>query len=446
MTTVFAFLFVIAVLIVVHELGHYAVARWCGVKVLRFSVGFGKVLWSRRSGPDQTEWVLSAVPLGGYVKMLDERETQQPISTEDLPRAFNRQPVGKRAAIVVAGPLANFLLAIAVYWVINLTGITAPAARLSAPPVNTLAAQAGITGGESIQSVNQHAVRSWNDVNWLITLAAAEGQPVALKLHGPEGGDRIVTLMTHTTTVDESRLNAAQQLGLELAQAPPYLGAIVSGGAAQQAGLHTGDIVLSINGEKIYSARELLDRIRNNPDKPLKFELERDRIVVNAIVTPRRETNARGETIGRIGAEVAAQFELLQVRYGLLDGLAQAIGYTWQTSVFNLRMLGKLVTGQLSLKNLSGPITIADYAGQTARLGWIQFFSFLAVISISLGVLNLLPIPVLDGGHLLYYLAEISLGRPLSGQAQEIGQWIGIAILLMLMSVALFNDVIRLIH
>ncbi len=449
MTTLFAFLFVLAVLIVVHELGHYWVARWCGVKVLRFSVGFGKPLWIKRWGPDRTEWVLSLIPLGGYVKMLDESEAERPITANELPRAFNRQSVGKRALIVMAGPAANLLLAIAVYWVINLTGIAAPPAKLAPPEPQSLAAQAGIAGDEIISAINDAPVRSWNDVIWFLTLAGSAHDPVKLTLQSATG-TRQVVLSTQTTKLDEVNLSVASQLGLEVSQLAPAVGFVKPDSPAQRAGLQVGDLILAVGETSLRSPRQLVELIRRSPGQPLHLIVQRGADSFALEVTPiaEQETSKNGtmETVGKIGLGPLPQYDLREVRYGLLDGGWQAVQRTWQTAVFNLRMLGQLITGQLSLKNLSGPVTIADYAGQSARLGLGQLFAFLAVISISLGVLNLLPIPTLDGGHLLYYLAEISFGKPLPQQVQEIGQRVGIAVLLMLMSVALFNDIARLIH
>ncbi|TAK91992.1 MAG: RIP metalloprotease RseP [Burkholderiaceae bacterium] len=449
MTTLFAFLFVIAVLIVVHELGHYWVARWCGVKVLRFSVGFGKPLWIKRLGPDQTEWVLSLIPLGGYVKMLDEREAETPIAANELPRAFNRQPVFKRILIVVAGPMANFLLAIAVYWTINLVGITAPPARLAQPAAASIAAQAGVTSGDVIAAINGQTVHSWNDVGWLLTLAAADHDPVMLTLRrGSE--QRQVELPTQSTHLDETSLNVASQLGLNVAELAPVVGSVIANQPAQQAGLLEGDRILAVGDAPVETVRQLIELIRQHPDQALSFAVQRGDESFALNITPQAEQQpmpgGATQTVGKIGAGLAAQYDLELVRFGITDGVVQAVQRTWQTATFNLHMLGKLVRGQLSLSNLSGPVTIADYAGQAVKLGWIQYFALIAAISISLGVLNLLPIPTLDGGHLLYYLAEISLRKPLPQQVQEIGQRVGIALLLMLMSVALFNDIVRLIR
>ncbi len=449
MTTLFAFLFVLAMLIVVHELGHYWVARWCGVKVLRFSIGFGKPLWIKRLGPDRTEWVLSLIPLGGYVKMLDERETEQPITPDEMPRAFNRQPVAKRALIVLAGPAANFLLAITVYWVTNVMGITAPPARLAQPDAQSLAAQAGIEGDETIVAINDDPVRSWNDVIWYLTLAGSAHEAVELKLQNGTGVRQIV-LSTQTTKLDEAHLSIASQLGLEVSQLAPLVGFVKPDSPAQRAGLQEGDLILAVGETSMRSPRQLVELIRRSPGLSLHLIVQRgaDSFALDVTPVAEQETqqNQSVETVGKIGLQPRPQYDLREVRYGLLDGGWQAVQRTWQTSFFNLRMLGQLVSGQLSLKNLSGPVTIADYAGQSARLGLGQLFAFLAVISISLGVLNLLPIPTLDGGHLLYYLAEISFGKPLPLRVQEIGQRVGIAVLLMLMTVALFNDIARLIN
>lgn len=446
MNTIFAFLLALAILIIVHELGHFLMARWCGVKVLRFSIGFGKPLWIGRWGKDQTEWVVAAIPLGGYVKMLDEQEAQQPIAENELSRAFNRQPVLKRIAIVIAGPFANFVLALIFYFVINLIGFQAPEARVARISENNQTAHTAIPNGSLIQKINGRSVHSWNDVQSWLAEAAADRDPAVLELLTPDQRLYTVSLSTRSVVLDENQADAATQLGLHLAEQAPLFGAIVSGSPAQESDLRPGDKVLSVNNEPIDSVAQLLELIRSSATQPLDIQIMRDKQKMVRRVIPHGEKDAHGEIIGKIGASIIPQYSSILIRYNLIEAMRQAGIQLIQMGWFNLRMLGKILSGQLSLKNLSGPLTIADYAGQTAQRGWVQYINFLALISLSLGILNLFPVPLLDGGHLLYYLAEIALGRPLSIRVQEAGQRVGLALLLLLMSIALFNDITRFLH
>lgn len=443
--TVMAFLLALGVLIVFHELGHYLVARWAGVKVLRFSVGFGRVLWSRRFGRDATEWAISAFPLGGYVKMLDEREA--PVAPEELPRAFNRQPVGRRFAIVAAGPIANLLLAILLYWALFIHGVTALRPIIGDVPPNTPAAVSGFTRGDTIVSVDGEAVRSWQDVRWLMLDAAVEGREVALGV--ANGMTRVLPMRGLTPEDLEGDFLAKLGLNLFEPNLPPVVETVIDGGPAQAAGLQAGDRIVAVAGKPVSQWREVVAQVRASPGKPLTLIVERGGSTQALTLTP----NAVRENGTLVGKALAAprtdpslaKTLLVDVRYPVGAALLKAIEKTWDTSVFSLKMLGKMLTGDVSWKNLSGPLTIADYAGQTANLGLVPYLTFLALISISLGVLNLLPIPVLDGGHLMYYIAEIVRGRPVSERALAIGQQVGIALLLTLMIFALFNDITRLL-
>jgi regulator of sigma E protease len=444
-----AFVVALGVLIVVHEFGHYLVARRVGVKVLRFSVGFGKPLLSRRFGADGTEWVLAAFPLGGYVKMLDEREA--PVPPDELHRAFNRLPVGRRALVVVAGPIANLLLAILLYWVLFVGGVTEMRPILAAPPSGTLAAQAGIEDGDEVRSVSGVTVTTLQDFRWQLMKLLADRQPVRLEVLNQRGEIDFRNLPTDT--VDASSLDAdfVRNLGV-LPYQPnfkPLIGAVAAGSVAEAAGLSAGDLVLSIDGMPISTWMQLASAIRQSPEKPIRFGLVRGGMSMDVQVIPKAVDEA-GRTVGRIGINVGDQPEIrarmmVEVRLGPLDAALRAIDQTWDTSIFSLRMIGRMLTGEQSWRNISGPVTIADYAGQSARLGLDQYLKFLALISISLGVLNLLPIPVLDGGHLLYYFLEVIKGGPLSERAMEIGQQIGIGLLALLMAFAFFNDINRLI-
>jgi len=438
--TILAFLLALGPLIVVHELGHFAVARACGVKVLRFSLGFGRVLVRWHWGRDGTEWALSAIPLGGYVKMLDEREA--PVAPAELPRAFNRQNVWKRIAIVVAGPLANFLLAIVLYWGLFLHGLPDVRAVVGNVVAGSPAAQAGFAADEAIVAVGGQSVVTWNDARWILLEAAVDRARVpvqTLTLGGALRERRLDLSGLESEAVDKDFMQA---VGFEIRRSlRPVVGLVVPRGVADRAGLRPDDIVRAINEEPVDKGwQQIVAQIRASPDQPLVFDVERNRQPVRITLTPERV--AEGDRIfGRIGVGPG---DMVEVRYGAWTGLQRAVARTWEVSVFSLRMLGKMLIGEVSLKNLSGPVTIADYAGKSAQAGWVPFLLFLALISISLGVLNLLPIPLLDGGHLLYYVVEIVKGSPVSERVMEVGQQFGMAVLFVLMAFALYNDMVRL--
>lgn len=445
-TTVLAFLVTLGVLIVIHEYGHYWVARRCGVKVLRFSIGFGRPLVRAVRGPDRTEWVVAAIPLGGYVRMLDERDDDVgPIATADLPRAFNRQPVGRRIAIVLAGPLANLLLAVGVYWGLNVVGVMEPKAVVAAPSADSPAERAGFVRGDLVLAIDDEPVRSWNELNWLVLQRAVDRRAFDVRVQGANGVTRELRLDLSELTKEDTESNPMPRVGLAPYAGPPRVGRLADGGAAQRAGLAPGDRVLEIDRRPIASARELIDAIRRSPGRELELLIERDGRTRVVAVTPTRIVDDSGQTVGRIGAEVGDRPELVKVRYGPIESVGLAVERTWDTAIFSLRMLGKMITGEASWKNLSGPVTIADYAGKTASIGIVAYLSFLALVSISLGVLNLLPIPMLDGGHLLYYLVEILKGSPPAEWVVEWGQRAGIGVLVLLTALALYNDLTRLL-
>ena len=443
------FALALGLLILVHEMGHYLVARWCGVKVLRFSIGFGKPLLVRRAGRDGTEWALAAFPLGGYVKMLDEREG--PVAAEELHRAFNRQSVYRRFAVVAAGPLANFLLAIVLYWGLSVAGTDELLSRVALSDTPAIAQAAGVRDGDLVVAVDAEPVRSWQELRWVLLRHALDSGAVVLRVRTLEDVDAFRRLDLAGVAIDEGNTDLIARIGLKpwRPQIPPVIGRIAANSAAERAGMQGGDRVLTIAGAPIESWTELVRVVRNSPDRALAFELDRDGRVVVLEVTPEAAEEG-GERIGRIGVGVAepapggvAMFG--EVRYGVFEGLSRAVAQTWDTSVLSLKMIGRMLTGEISWKNLSGPVTIADYAGQTAQLGWSHYLKFIALISISLGVLNLLPIPVLDGGHLLYYTVEIIKGGPIPERVMEVGQQIGLALLVMLMAFAFYNDINRLI-
>jgi len=443
--TILWFLVAIGILVVVHEFGHYLAARLAGVKVLRFSLGFGKPLVSRRFGRDQTEWTLSALPFGGYVKMLDEREGEVPAA--EAHRSFNRATVWRRIGIVIAGPTANFLLAIVFYWALFLNGMPALKPLIGEPPAGTPAAHAGLTAGDEIRRVNGADTPSFQDLRLNLLRAGVAGDPIELEL----ADGRSVRLDAPPMDTENLERDTLRPLGIVRYDPviAPVIGQVLPDGAAARAGFRSGDRLIAANGEAVANWQDWVQRVRQHPAQPLRIEFERQGQRGELTVVPDAVDEA-GQRIGKIGAgpkvdEAVLATLMTEVRYGPVDALWQGAMKTWDMSLFTLEMMGRMVLGQVSWKNLSGPLTIADYAGQSASLGWISFVGFLALVSVSLGVLNLLPIPLLDGGHLMYYVAEVFTGRPVSERTMEIGGRIGMALLLLLMSFALFNDLQRLI-
>ncbi len=444
-TKLLAFLVVLGVLVVFHELGHYWVARWCGVKVLRFSIGFGRVLWSRRVGVEGTEWALSAVPLGGYVKMLDEREGV--VADADLPRAFNRQGVWTRIAIVAAGPIANLLLAVLLFAGTYVYGIPGQRASLSDPPANTPAAAAGVRDGDLVVAVDGTPVGSWQDLRWRL-LRASGASDAALEIERPDGSRLTRSMPLVSLAGADWEGNFMSTLGLRADLGAPVIDEVVPDKPAARAGLRAGDRIVAIDGAPVRSPAEVAAKTNARLGGDLVFRITRDGAERDVTITTEVAEQA-GRKVGIAGVRLKvdpaiAERLAVTVRYGVIDALGQGVRKTWELATFTLRMLGRIVTGEASLKNISGPITMADFAGQSAQAGTLVFIGYLALISISLGVLNLLPVPLLDGGHLLYYFAEIIKGSPVSDRAFEVGQRIGMAMLAVLMALALFNDLSRL--
>jgi len=445
-----AFAVVLGVLIVVHELGHYLAARWCGVKVLRFSVGFGRILWKKEFGKDRTEWTLSAFPLGGYVKMLDEREGE--VAADEAGRAFNRQGVGRRSIIVAAGPLANFALAIALYWAVFMVGSQELLPIFGTPPEGTPAAMAAVQNGEQVRRVDGQSVATWNELRWVLMQKAVEQESVELEMIDARGEISIRRLYLAAAGEQGWEGDALERLGVRFYRPdmPPVIGKLVAGGPGAKAGLQAGDRVLAVDGEAVATWMAFVAKVREAAGRSLRLEV--DRGGVNATVDVFSEAiSESGRKVGKIGVAVAETEASKRdvrtfVRYGFVEAGRRALVETWDKSVFSLVMMGKMLTGEVSWKNLSGPVTIADYAGQSARLGLDYYLKFMALVSISLGVLNLLPIPVLDGGHLLYHMIEVVRRRPLSERAMEIGQQVGMSILFALMAFAFFNDLTRLFN
>ncbi len=451
MLTIVAFIVALGVLIAVHEYGHYRVAVACGVRVLRFSVGFGRPLlrWQRQGSP--TEFVIGAFPLGGYVRMLDEREA--PVAPEERHLAFNTQPLRARAAIVAAGPLANLLLAVLLYAAVNWGGVDEPKAVLASPVADSIAQQAGLHGGELVLAAalgegELEPVRSFEDLRWTLTRGALDGENVRLQLQPARGSTpRELVLPLAQIDVREADAQLFRKIGIVGPWTSPVLGELVADGAAARAGLRQGDLVLRLGASDVVDGSQLRELIRaggrSGKTQAQAWRIERDGRQIDLMVQPDVVQEADGP-VGRIGAYVGTAPELVNVRYGALEGLWKGAERTWEVSVLTLRMMGRMVIGEASIKNLSGPLTIADYAGRSASMGLTQYLAFLALISVSLGVLNLLPLPVLDGGHLMYYLWEALTGRSVSDAWMERLQRGGVVVLLLMMSIALFNDLTRL--
>ena len=457
LTTLLSFFVTLGILITFHELGHYWVARWCGVRVLRFSVGFGKVL-IKRVDKNGTEWALSAIPLGGYVKMLDQDDlaptkgvqasasnsSQLAVDkTETDPRgsSFQSQPVSRRFAIVAAGPLFNLLLAVLLYAGINLAGTQEPEAILAQPTMNSAAAQAGLQGGDKIIAINQIPVASWPQLRWNLLQLLADGGETQITVE--QGGAQLNRTLKLPTLADPSQADPMRDLGLGLASGPPFIRGIVPGSVAQRVGLEPQDRIIRIGVIDRPDTGTLVRTIQQHADREIVIEVERGQQILKFSLIPTPHTLDNGQVVGRAGIQIGADVAMIKVSYGPIDSLIQGAVKTFDTAWFSLRMMGRMITGEVSLKNISGPVTIADYAGQSAKIGWAAYIAFLALVSVSLGILNLLPIPMLDGGHLLYYLLEMVRGKPVSENVMEWGHKIGLTLLAGLMGLALFNDFIR---
>ena len=449
--TLLAFIVALGSLIVFHELGHYLVARWCGVKVLRFSVGMGKIVWSRRVGPDQTEWAISMLPLGGYVKMLDGRETDvSGLPPEELKREFTRQNVWRRIAIVAAGPLANFLIAIVLFAGLYMHGIEEPSSKISVRAtvdnIASAAAQAGLHNGDTITVINGRQIAAWSDLRWEIIQAAVDKTAARIEAERPGQGHYSLVLPASALSALDLEGDVLGKLGLGVSRPAPVLEEVPAGGAADRAGLRKGDLVVAVDGKPVADGLAFIELIRPSAGKTMLVTVRRNGAQLELPVTPTAEKGPKGTvTVGKINAYVAQVPDMINVVSTPIAAVGKAGVKVWDTSVMTLKMIGKMIVGQVSWKNVTGPITIADYAGQTARIGAVSYLSFIAFISISLGVMNLLPIPVLDGGLLLYYSLEVLTGRPVPERFGEIAQRVGVGLLVTLMVLAVFNDIARLL-
>jgi regulator of sigma E protease len=446
--TLFYFLVAISVLVSFHEFGHFWIARKAGVKVLRFSIGFGKVLWSYQKNPAATEYVLSAIPLGGYVKMVDEREGE--VSEADLPFAFNRQSLFARTVIVAAGPVFNLILAVALFWSVLVIGETGIKPILGAVEQGTLAAAAGFVGGDEIVSVNDKVTPTWTEAISVLVSAALDGeQSIKVAVKNVDDQQTIKTLNL-TDKDSENPEVLYQRLGFKpwSPKLQPIIGKVLPDSAAVAAGLQQGDLVVSADDTVINDWMQWVTYVKSHPDVGIKLVIERDGIRLPATITP-KSVKIGQNTEGKVGASVYIPEELMKsvsVEYSLspLAAIPVALETTYYYSVTSLKMMGKMLIGKASVENLSGPISIAQYAGQSATMGLTPFIKYMALVSVSLGILNLLPIPVLDGGHLLFFAIEGIKGSPVSERAQIFFQQIGIALLVSLMALAMFLDIERL--
>lgn len=446
--TLFYFIVALAVLIVFHEFGHFWAARRLGVKVIRFSLGFGKPIWTYRKAPNTTEFIVGALPLGGYVKMVDEREGE--VAPADLPYAFNRQPLLRRVAIVFAGPLFNFVLAILIYWAIFLFGETGLRPILGPVAQETLAAQSGFREGDEIVAVDGQPTPIWNVAISEVLEKVMEEEPIAVTVMGSSGEKRELTL-TVPREVAQKPETLYRSLGFRPwePELPPVIERVEPGGAAAAAGLRGGDRVISVEGAPVRNWKEWVDAVRSHPGLPMRAVIERDGARITLEISPRAVTSPEGQ-VGQIGAAARVPEEVsdsmkAEYRLGFFPAFTAAVGKTAEYSALTLKTMGRMLVGKAGIENLSGPISIAQYAGQSARVGLNQFMKFLAIVSISLAVLNLLPIPVLDGGHLMFYAIEAVKGSPVSDRTQAVFQNIGLFILLCLMSLAFIMDIERLL-
>lgn len=445
--TIFAFILAIGVLVAVHEWGHFIVARAVGVKVLRFSIGFGRKLYGWTSSKSETEYRIAWLPLGGYVKMLDEREG--PVAEEDLHRAFNRQVLWKRVVVVLAGPAMNFVFALVAYWFVFMVGVTGFKPVIDEVPAHSRAYEAGMRAGDEVLRVDGKTVDTFSDLRASLLEGALAGESLTLEIRRGEL-NRNLRLSMHDLSADPETLFPAVGLNPYRPTGAPVVRGTLDGGAAQLAGIQAGDVIIAGDGTAFSDVREFVRWVEARPRSPVVLRLQRDGQEIERRVQL-AGVNQDGKVVGRLGAKLGVDVnpEIWQdlratKRYGPLQSIPKAVAETWQLSVLTVRLIGRMLVGDVSWRNIGGPIQIAEYAGATAEIGLVSFLEFMALVSVSLGVLNLLPIPILDGGHLLYYIVEAFRGQPLSLRAQAVGQQVGVFLLIALMSVAFYNDIYRL--
>ena len=445
LTDLLSFIVAISLLVAIHEYGHYIVGRWAGMKILRFSIGFGKPIWSRRSGKDNTEYCIASIPLGGYVRFLDSREG--PVGPEDEGRAFDQRPIPARIAVLAAGPLFNFLFAIVAYWALFAPGVMVQIPAIGDVIPDSYADRAGLQFGDKIVAVGDVEPLDWESALVAILDNMVATGKVPLTLENEQGGHRRATIDVGS---DSTRLTEPgalfDGLGFSIWQPPAGVGSLAPGGAAERAGIRVGDRITAVDGESIRSWGDLLGVVRERPGKAVEVEYLRNDYAATVNLTLGEEGSGE-ERRGLIGiglSETSVDYYSRRT-YTPLESLSAAVDKTWTSTLFTMRMLGHMVTGNVSFKNISGPINIAQFAGDSAERGFTYFLGFLAIISISLGVLNLLPIPVLDGGQIVYQVVEMIKGGPLTERAQILGQQIGVLALLLLMSFAFYNDIARIL-
>lgn len=453
--TPIAFIFTLGLIVTVHEYGHFQVAKWCGVKVLKFSIGFGKPLFSKTAGQDCTEFVLAAIPMGGYVKLLSEAELMHTTdyANHDMVRSLEQAALWKRIAIVLAGSTANILLAILLYWGLLMTGVVGIKPIIGVVLEKSPAAMANLAQGETIKKINDSPVSSWQEARWLLLNASLKNKPI--NIESMNEIQEIHMRRLDLSNINQDDKNIDQDILVKVGITPfqpsvlPLIGEVLNNGVAEKAGLKTDDLVKTVNGETLVLWEDFVKVVRSSPNKTLSLIINRQGIELPIMVTP-KAIEEQGQIVGRIDASFKIDQSTLdtyfvKTQYSLVGGLIAASFKTWDTAIFSLKMLGNMLTGQISIKSISGPITIANYAGQSANLGMKVFIGFIALISISIGVLNLLPIPVLDGGHFMYYMVEFLTGKPVSEQVVLYGQKIGFLLLAMMMVLAVYNDILRLI-
>jgi len=447
------FIIALGVLVTFHEFGHFWVALKLGVKVQRFSVGFGKAFYTykRKVGKyqDEVEFSLAAIPLGGYVKMLDERV--EDVSEDEKARAFNTQSLAVRSAIVFAGPLANFLLAIVLYWFVFVMGTSAFQPILAEPPADSIAAASGFKAEDLVKQVNDKDIMTMTAFRLALMDAAISDAQIKVSVTDKNNTETIRYVRVGDKKILDVEGDPVEKMGfnLWLPVIPPAIGQTVAGGVAEKAGILANDLIVAVNDKPVSSWTETVSLISASPAKKMRLTVRRDGAEKIFEMLPAARKNPEGVDEGFIGVYLLRPESVLNKlytteQYSAFPAIAEAIEKTWSMSALTLKVLTRMLIGEAALENISGPLTIAKFAGETAGIGLVEFLSFLAVISVSLGVLNLLPVPVLDGGHLLFYLFEFIKGKPLSEKAQQYGQQVGMMLLLMLMSVAIFNDIQRL--